>query len=346
MRKSVLITGGAGFLGINLCRFLLKKGYRVTVYDIADFNYPESKEVTIIKADVRDRETLKKALKGIDIVISAAAALPLYSKEEILTTTIGGTKNILELSKKNGVERVIYISSTAVYGIPDHHPVFENDKLNGVGPYGMAKVKAEEICNQYRKNGYCVPVLRPKSFVGPERLGVFSLLFDWAKNGKNFPMIGNGKNKYQLLDVEDLCEAILACIKGKKEVVNDTFNIGAKEFSTMKDDYQSVLDLAAFGKKVICFPKKPMIMMLKVLEFFHLSPIYKWVYETAGEESFVSIKKAEKLLGFRPKYSNKEALARNYKWYLKNLNKIEGSLGVSHRVSWNQGILSLAKIFF
>ena len=346
MRKNVLITGGAGFLGINLCRFLLKKGYRVVVYDIADFNYPESKEVVVIKADVRDRDTLKKALRGIDVVVSAAAALPLYSREEILTTTIDGTKNILELSKKSGVERVIYISSTAVYGIPDHHPVFENDKLNGVGPYGKAKVAAEKICNEYRKSAYCVPILRPKSFVGPERLGVFSLLFDWSRGGKNFPMLGNGKNKYQLLDVEDLCEAIFTCIEGKKEIVNDTFNIGAKEFSTMKDDYQSVLDLAGFGKRIISFPKKPMIMMLKILEFFHLSPIYKWVYETAGEESFVSIEKAEKLLDFKPKYSNKEALARNYKWYLKNLNKIEGKLGVSHRVSWNQGILSLVKIFF
>ncbi len=100
------------------------------------------------------------------------------------------------------------ISSTAVYGIPDHHPLLEDDELVGVGPYGRAKIAAETECLQFRAKGLCVPIIRPKSFVGPERLGVFALFYDWAQTGHGFPMIGNGKNRYQLLDVEDLCEAI------------------------------------------------------------------------------------------------------------------------------------------
>ncbi|MFZ2153601.1 MAG: NAD(P)-dependent oxidoreductase [Microgenomates group bacterium] len=344
--KTILITGGSGFLGINLTRFLLKKGYRVIVYDIAKFDYPEKDKVTCLIADVRDRTALKRALRGVDVVVSAAAALPLYPRTEILSTTIDGTRNVLEISQSLGIKRVIYISSTAVYGIPDHHPLLEDDKLYGVGAYGEAKVEAENICNQYRQNGFSVPVIRPKSFVGPERLGVFSLFYDWAKDGKNFPMMGDGKNKYQLLDVEDLCQAIFTCITGKDSQVNHTFNIGAKEFTTMKADYQAVLDFAGFHKKIICFPKKPMITALRILEFFHLSPLYKWVYETAGEDSFVSIAKAEKLLGYKPKFSNKQALIRNYKWYLANLDKFTGLSGVSHRVPWSQGILTLVKICF
>ena len=89
-----------------------------------------------------------------------------------------------------------------------------------------------------------------------------------------------------------------------------------------------------------------MILVLKFLEFLKLSPLYKWVYETASKDSFVSIEKAEKKLGYVPKYSNKEALIRNFRWYMKNIDKIKGQAGISHRVPWKQGILKLAKVFF
>jgi len=180
----------------------------------------------------------------------------------------------------------------------------------------------------------------------PERLGVFALFYDWAKDGRGFPMIGSGNNRYQLLDVEDLCESIYLCATLDREIVNDTFNIGAKEFTTMKEDYQAVLDKAGYGKQIHGFPAAPMIWTLRVLEAFNLSPLYKWVYETAAEDSFVSIEKAEKKLGYKPKYSNKDALVRNYDWYVANLDKFENTSGVSHRVPWKQGVLGVAKMFF
>ena len=344
--STYLITGGAGFLGINLTRYLLARGHHVVSLDIADFDYPERDRIKAIKGDIRDRSSVDRAMEGVQIVVHAAAALPLYRKEDIFSTDLDGTRNVLQSAFEHGVERVIHISSTAVYGIPDHHPLYEDDPLHGVGPYGEAKVKAEQICLEYRAKGMCVPIIRPKSFVGPERLGVFALLYDWAKDGKNFPMIGSGNNRYQLLDVEDLCEAIYLCATLDRDRVNDTFNIGAKEFTTMREDYQAVLDAAGFGKKIIPFPAAPVIWALRILEALHLSPLYKWVYETAATDSFVSIEKAERVLGFTPKYSNKEALVRNYRWYIEHLNEFEGVSGVSHRVPWKQGVLRLAKILF
>jgi nucleoside-diphosphate-sugar epimerase len=198
----------------------------------------------------------------------------------------------------------------------------------------------------YRDGDMPVSIIRPKSFIGPERLGVFAMFYDWAKDGKGFPMIGSGNNRYQFLDVEDLCEAIYLCATLDKNTVDDVFNIGAKEFTTMKEDYQSVLDYAGFGKKIKGFPAKPAIWGLRFLEALHLSPLYKWVYETACEDSFVSIEKAEKTLGFAPKHSNKDALLRNYKWYLDNLSNFKDTSGISHRVPWKQGILKFVKIFF
>jgi nucleoside-diphosphate-sugar epimerase len=345
--KTYLITGGAGFLGINLIRFLVKNGHRVASLDIADFNYADIKDqVMIYQADIRDRAAVDAAMQGVDIVVHSAAALPLYTKDEIYSTDIEGTRNVLQSAFAHNVERVIHISSTAVYGIPDHHPLMENDSLIGVGPYGEAKVEAEQVCLEYRKRGLCVPILRPKSFIGPERLGVFALFYDWAKDGKNFPMLGKGDNRYQLLDVEDLCEAIYLVATLEKECVNDIFNIGAKDFTTMKEDYQAVLDFAGFGKKIVPLPATPAILILRFLEKIKISPLYKWVYETASKDSYVSIEKAEQILGFKPVYSNKDALIRNFQWYMENQSQFESTSGISHRVPWKQGVLKIAKIFF
>lgn len=346
-KKTVLITGGSGFLGINLCRYLYDKGYKIKVIDIAQFDYKDMVDrVDFIKGDIRNISVLEKAADGANFIVHTAAALPLYKKEEIFSTDVEGTRNVLKIAEKSKIKRVVHVSSTAVYGIPDHHPLYENDKLEGVGPYGEAKILAEDVCREYRKKGICVPILRPKSFVGPERLGVMAIYYDWIKRGKNIPIIGNGRNRYQLLDVEDLCHVIYLCIIKEKNIVNDTFNIGAKEFTTMKEDFGSVLKYAGFGKKIIPLPAKPLILVLRTLEFLHLSPLYKWVYETAPEDSFVSIEKAEKLLKFTPKYSNKEALVRNYKWYLEHLDEFEKIEGISHRVPWKQGILKIISWFF
>ncbi|HSL89866.1 MAG TPA: NAD-dependent epimerase/dehydratase family protein [Ignavibacteriaceae bacterium] len=342
-----LITGGAGFLGINLVRYLHSRGHKVASLDIVPFDYKDMNDkIEIITGDIRDKETVEKAVQGHDIIVHTAAALPLYKPEDIYSTDIDGTRNMIEAGKRAGIKRFIHISSTAVYGIPDHHPLLEDDKLDGVGPYGKAKILAEEECLKMRKEGMCVPILRPKSFIGPERLGVFDLLYDWALDGRGFPMIGNGRNRYQLLDVEDLCEAIYLCATLDEKIVNDTFNIGAKVFTTMREDYQAVLDKAGHGKKIKSLPEKPIIFTLRVLEAMKLSPLYKWVYETASKDSFVSIEKAEKILGYKPKYSNKDALLRNFQWYIEHRDEFKDTGGVSHRVPWKQGILRLAKIFF
>jgi nucleoside-diphosphate-sugar epimerase len=157
---------------------------------------------------------------------------------------------------------------------------------------------------------------------------------------------GKGNNPYQYLDVEDLCELIWKCTQLPDNSVNDTFNIGAKKFGTPRTDFQAVLDCAGKGKHIVSLPEWPVIFALRILESLKLSPIYKWIYETAGKESFVSIEKAEKILGYAPKYSNRDALLRNYNWYLEHRHDFKKSSGVTHRVPWRQGILGLAKLFF
>ena len=345
--RRVLITGGAGFLGINLARFLHERGVAVTTLDLAPFDYPDLRDhVTAVTGDIRDPAAVRRAMAGCDAVVHTAAALPLYSPEDIYTTDVEGTRLVMRTARELGIRRLVHVSSTAVYGIPDHHPLLEDDRLEGVGPYGQAKIQAEIVCLEERAHEQTVTILRPKSFVGPERLGVFALLYDWAATGHNFPMIGFGHNRYQLLDVEDLCAAIWLALTAPPDVANDTFNIGAAEFTTMRNDYQAVLDKAGHGKRIIGFPAAPMIWALRILDRLGVSPLYRWVYETASKDSFVSIQKAQAKLGWQPRSSTREALLRNYDWYLAHEAEFASTSGVSHRVPWKQGALGLAKRFF
>ena len=107
-----------------------------------------------------------------------------------------------------------------------------------------------------------------------------------------------------------------------------------------------MLDEAGFGRRIVPVPKAFAIAALKTAEFLKLSPIYQWVYETAGKDSSVSIERARLELGFRPRFSNIDALITNFAWYKKNRNRIEGGAGTSHRTAWRQGALGLIKHLF
>lgn len=342
----VLITGGSGFLGLHLTKYFHKKNCQISIIDIQKYpkeEYP--KKITFVHGDIRDKKAVAQAMKDVDIVVHAAAALPLWKADDIYSTNIDGTENILYAAQKAKVRQVIYISSTAVYGIPKKHPIFETDPVHGVGPYGESKIAAEAICKKYREAGMQVTVLRPKTFVGTHRLGVFEILFDWIKDGKKIPVFGSGRNRYQLLDVDDLVEAIYRLTKlGKK--ANDTFNIGALSYKTVQKDLEEVFAFSKSGSRIFPVPALPLKVVLRFFEALHISPLYKWVYETADKDSFVSIAKLTKTLGWKPKHSNGEALIKSYQWYLKNYKAVKShSTGVTHTTGWNQGILGFFKRF-
>ncbi len=346
--KSLLITGGAGFFGYHLCKRFSKLFDKIIIIDIIPFNKEEYDEnIIYFRLDIRDKKGVEDLIKKEkpDFVIHSAAALPLYKAKIIKQINVGGTKNILESSFNNNVKRVIFISSTAVYGIQEKHPLYEDDALIEKGPYGKTKIIAEKICEKYRKKGLCVPILRPKTFIGTNRLGIFQILYDWVENGKKIPILGNGKNKYQLLEVEDLADAVYLTLTKSIDKVNDTFNVGAIEFRTVYEDVSALCKFANSGTRVMKTPASLAIFFLRIFEILKLSPLYKWVYRTASKDSFVSVEKLQKQLNWIPNYSNSDALIRSYNWYLEHKNEIKKGTGVTHTMAWSQGILGLFKRF-
>ena len=342
---SVLVTGGTGFLGLHACQHFADAGWDVTALDLKPFVAEDDvQDIEYVEGDVRDEARVREAIEtaDADILVHAAAALPLWDDETIREVTIDGTRSVLWAAKEAGIDRVVYVSSTAVYGTHDHHPITENSSLDGVGPYGEAKIEAEKICTDFRRMGMCVPIVRPKTFIGPQRLGVFQVLFDWVEDGANVPLVGWGQNRYQLMHVEDLVRAIELLITLEESAANETVNAGATDFTTMKADFQALLDYAGTGKRVLGTPVLPTVAVLRILNELGLSPLYPWVYETAHEDSYVSVEKLRGL-GWEPEYSNREALIDTYEWYLRHSEESADETGLDHRVAWDQGALRLVK---
>lgn len=345
MSNHVLITGGTGFLGVYLARKFIKEGWTVTLFDLAPLDAKDLKnKVTVIKGDIRNKKTISKALTGVTHVVHAAAALPIQrSKKTIFSVNIDGTRNTLEAALKQHVKRVVFISSTAVYGVPKHLPETEESPIDPIGLYGKSKVAAEELCQEYREKGLEVTIIRPKTFLGPERLGVFSLWFEAIYTGHRVFILGKGKNKYQLLAVTDVADAIYKALTSN--VTNEVFNIGAKDFTTWRKDLRFVIKSDKSRSKISGLPVLPTQFALQLLEWLHLSPLSAWHYKTMPVDSYVATIKAEKLLNWAPKKSNQDLLLESYLWYKKNRNKILDRKGKTHRVSWNFRLLNLiAKI--
>jgi nucleoside-diphosphate-sugar epimerase len=338
----VAISGGAGFLGLHLARRLTADGHDVRTLDLAQLDDPAlDGKVQEIRGDVRRTADARRLVAGAEVLVHAAAALPIQvSREAIRSVNVEGTAVTVGAALEAGVRRVVLVSSTAVYGVPDHHPIHEDDPLVGVGYYGASKIEAEEVCRAYTRRGLECVVLRPKTFLGPERLGVFEILFDWIREGRRIPILGSGDNRYQLLAVEDLVEAVVRCFDAR--VAGEALNVGAARFGTVREDLEALIAHAGSASRLRPVPARPAELTLRALELARLSPLAEWHYRTAHKDSFVSIEKARSLLGWEPRLSNAETLSETYDWYLANRKSLREA-GTTHRVPWDQRALGLLK---
>jgi nucleoside-diphosphate-sugar epimerase len=336
------ISGGAGFLGLHLARKLVVEGHEVRTLDLAPLDDAElERSVEELRGDVRDPAAAARLVEGADMLVHAAAALPIQaSRDSIRSVNVEGAAVTLAAALEAGVGRTVLISSTAVYGIPKHHPLREDAPLVGVGHYGESKIEAERVARRAGRRGLAVVILRPKTFIGPERLGVFEILFDWIREGRRIPILGDGSNRYQLLAAEDLVDATVSAATA--EVAGETFNIGATEFGTVRSDLEGLIARAGSGSRLRPVPARPAELALRMLELAHLSPLAEWHYRTAHRDSYVDVSKAQKLLGYAPRLSNEQALCETYDWYLANREGL-GAAGVTHRAPWDQRALGVLK---
>lgn len=329
----VLITGSSGVLGQNLTRHVTASGMSTVGVDL--------RGSTGVRCDVRDTARMTRLAEGCDVVVHAAAALPSHSSRDIWSIDVDGTASVLTAARMAGVDRFVHVSSTAVYGLPKVFPTPETHPRHGVDAYSRAKGQAERECEQVADQFGHLSIVRPKTFLGPGRLGLFSMLFEWAHEGRNFPVIGDGSQRTQMLDVDDLCDVLMKVITGAPEGVR-AYNLGATRFGGIGDDFQSVLDEAGYGGKVRHLPLTPAVQLLRAAAAIGRSPVYPRLINKLREHSYVDTTRAERELGFSPRYSNREALVRTYRWWLTEADHSQVT-GSTHTARWPQGVLRLAK---
>jgi nucleoside-diphosphate-sugar epimerase len=299
-----------------------------------------------VVGDVRDAGVLRAAFRDADAVVHCAAALPSYPAEQIRSVIVDGTRAVLDAARAAGVGRLVHISSTAVYGLPRQVPTGEDHPYAPVDTYSTAKADAERLALDHRGDGLVLPVLRPKTFLGPGRMGLFSMLFQWADEGRHFPVLGDGGVRIQMLHVADLVDAVATVLRAPAEVADDTYNVAAAEFGTLREDFQAVLDAAGHGRRVVGLPPAPARAALGLLERTGLSPVYGRLLHKLRSDSYVDIGKARRRLGFTPRRSNRDAILETFGWWREQARGAMTGNGRTSRDPWRQGVLAAVKVFF
>ena len=145
---------------------------------------------------------------GVDVVHHNVAQVPLARDRDLFrTVNVDGTALLLQECERAGVRKVVHTSSSAVFGVPRSNPVTRDTPPAPGEAYGRAKLDAEELCRAALSRGLDVSVVRPRTIVGPGRLGIFAILFDWIADGVDVPVLGRGDNRYQFVHADDLAAA-------------------------------------------------------------------------------------------------------------------------------------------
>lgn len=305
---NVLITGGAGFIGRYLSNLYIKKGFNVFNLDLI----PNSdKKITNLLGNILDKDFLNKIFVDyqFDIIIHSCAKVPIsnlrFTFDEI---NIEGTKNILNKFTDSRIKKFVYISSSAVYGIPDTIPISEQHERRPVESYGLSKKIGEDLCLKLIQD-YNVNIIRPRTVIGGNRLGIFSILFDWIDSNIDVPVLNNGDNKYQFVDVNDLTFSIYLASLNK---YSGSLNIGAEKFLSIRQ----LLEILIKNKKSKSVLKNIdnsfLYKFSKIISKTNILPLKDYHYLAYGKDIYFDISFSKKILDWTPKFSNTESINISY----------------------------------
>lgn len=310
-----LVTGGAGFIGSNLCEALLDMGYTVRCMDNLSTGKKENVDMflgnpnyTFLEKDIRDLDSCMEACKGVDYVLNQAAwgsvprsiEMPLLYEE----INIKGTLNMMEAARQNNVKKFVYASSSSVYGDHPVLPKVEGQEGNLLSPYALTKRVDEEYGKLYKKlYGLDTYGLRYFNVFGRRQnpdgayAAVIPKFIKLLLNGETPTINGDGKQSRDFTYIDNVIEANLKACLASSEAAGNAFNIayGGREY--LIDIYYTLCD--ALGKKV-----EP-----------NFGP------DRAGDikHSNADISKARELLAYNPEYDFAKGIALAIEWYKENL---------------------------
>ena len=316
MKKGVLVTGGAGFIGSHLCQRLLQEGYKVVCLDNFDPYYDpaikrrnleeikatkEAKGFEFVRGDIRDKALLDDIFRrsSVDLIIHLAARAgvrpsiqqPLLYEE----VNVAGTLNLLEACREFGVRDFLFGSSSSVYGTNRKVPFAEDDPLEAmISPYAVTKRAGEIFCFAYHHlYGLNISCLRFFTVYGPRQrpemaIHKFARLID---EGEKIPLYGDGTSRRDYTYIDDIIDGIMGAMRHLKGY--DIFNLGESQTTPLRKLISLIEE--ALGKKAIVeqLPDQPGDV-----------PI-----------TYADITKARRLLGYAPRVNVEEGIARFARWF-------------------------------
>jgi UDP-glucose 4-epimerase len=311
--KRVLVTGGAGFIGSHLVDRLLETKNTVIVYDNFDDFY-EGKDQNIqhnlgnerfrlVTGDILNYEVLASAMKGVDTVFHKAAQCgvrySIRNPEKAHNVNVTGTLNVLMAAKQTGVRKVVFASSSGIFGTPCYVPMDEKHPTNPNSPYGATKLAAEKYCLSFHKvYGLDVVCLRYFSVHGPRGRPdqVIHAFASAIAAGKSPVIYGDGTQTRDFTFVSDVVEATILAAE-HDGLAGQIFNIGYGREFTVNDVFSSIVD--KLGKKD------------------EIQPVYEKTYKGEFPRTLADNTKARRVLGWKPKVELDRGLDVFIEWFMK-----------------------------
>lgn len=308
--QTVLVTGGAGFIGSNIVFELLKRGYKVKVIDNLITGRRENLapvigKIKFIEGSITDLELLKKEFKDVDFVLHQAAlpSIPRSIDNPIKTNDMNtnGTLNVLVAARDSSVKRVVYASSSSIYGDSEKLPKVETMTPNPLSPYAVTKLVGEHYMKVFYKiYGLETVTLRYFNVFGPNQdpssqyAAAIPLFIKAMMNNKQPTIFGDGKQSRDFTYVQNVVEAnILACTA--KKAPGEVINIACGERITMLKLVQELNKI--LGKNI--------------------KPVFADIRKGDVKHSQADVTKAKKLLGFKVLVSFEEGLKKTVEWFKK-----------------------------
>ena len=310
-----LVTGGAGFIGSNLCEALLNHGYDVTCLD--DFSTGKSSNIqeltdhpsfTLIQGDIRDFETCKQACQNVQYVLHQAAwgSVPRSIEHPLIyeSINIGGTLNMMHAAKEMGVQRFVFASSSSVYGDEPTLPKREGREGVLISPYALTKRVNEEYGRLYWSL-YGLPTIGLRYFnvFGRRQdpngtyAAVIPKFIKLLLNGERPVIYGDGKQSRDFTYIDNVIEANLKACVASEKAFGQSFNIAFGGRISLEDVYD-----------ILC----------KALDV-NISPLYAPERKGDIKHSNADISKARALLGYDPKWSFEDGIREAIQWYKESL---------------------------
>lgn len=315
-----LVTGAAGFIGQYVVKRLLAEGKPVRLFDLRFPTWlePERLEtgrLEFFRGDVTFAHEVRRAMAGVHTVLHLAAQMLLSGDDARMRfVNVEGTRTVLEAAMRARVDKVVYTSTGMLYGPGGQNaaPTLETDSPMPSGPYGKSKAEAEAVCQGFIAQGLELAILRPLMVVGPGRLGVLHLLFQRVQRGRPLYMVGNGQNRFHMIDVADLAEA---CVLATRSGARGAYNVGVDTPHTVRRQLEALRDHAGTHSAIRAIPVPMVRLGIAGLARLKLAPLAVEQQAVAWQDRVLDCSKARAELGWRPRSTDLEVFLATYDWY-------------------------------